>query len=237
MTAGLRIHQPSSDVVEVDLVRPPDNAFTVEMCRALSELLARPPADAHVLRLRGGGEVFCRGRDRSPNGTKAARATVAALTTVTRGLSETSLVTVAEVDGDAAGFGVGLVALCDVSVASTRSRFWFPEASRGLAPALVLSWLPRLLGRRHAFWLTATGSVLDAVQAQELGLVNFVTEPGSLSGRTDEVVAALLQHPAEVHAEIKRDLWDFGEVSQGAAYRMAMDRLLLASMTDGSGPM
>ena len=38
-----------------------------------------------------------------------------------------------------------------------RRRFYFPEVGIGLAPALVLAWLPRLIGERQAFWLTATG--------------------------------------------------------------------------------
>ena len=236
MGDGLEIRQHSREVVAVTLSRPPDNAFTLGMCHELSALLACPPPGTHVLRLCSEHEVFCRGRDGSASDTGAVRAMVAALTEVTRGLAETSLVTVAQVDGDAAGFGVGLVAQCDVSVASTRSRFWFPEVSKGLAPALVLSWLPRTVGRRHAFWLTATGSALSAAEAQQLGLVNFVAEPAALSARVDAVVTALLQHSVEVHAEIKRDLRDFNEADPGTAYRMAGDRLLLASVTEERDP-
>ncbi|HVD04172.1 MAG TPA: enoyl-CoA hydratase/isomerase family protein [Candidatus Dormibacteraeota bacterium] len=233
MAGGLEIRQ-DDEVVVVTLDRPPDNAFTVDMCRTLSELLESPPAGARLIRLRGSHGVFCRGRDRSANGTEAALATVDALASATRGLSETSLVTVAEVDGDAAGFGVGLVAQCDVSVATSGSRFWFPEVTHGLAPALVLSWLPRVVGRRDAFWLTATGGQLMAVDAQRIGLLNFVEASDGLATRVNAVIASLLQYSAEVHAEIKRDLRDFDEVGQAAAYRMARDRLLLASVTDGT---
>src|SRR3712207_6933355 len=49
------------------------------------------------------------------------------------------------------------VAACDVSVAVASARIFFPEVSIGLAPALVLAWLPRVIGAREAFWLTATG--------------------------------------------------------------------------------
>ena len=153
-----------------------------------------------------------------------------ALTEATRLLSMTTLVTVAEVDGEAAGFGVGLVAQCDVAVASESSRFWFPEVTYGLAPALVLSWLPRLVGRRDAFWLTATGTVLSATEAQQLGLINFIAGPGALRSRVDEVLSQLLQFAAEVHQEIKRDLRDFAQVDQATTYRIARDRLLLTSV-------
>ena len=230
MATGLQIERPAPAVVVATIARPPDNAFTVEMCRELSSLLTHPPEGAHLLRLRADGPAFCRGREPSPGGAPAARTMVAALTDVTRGLAETSLVTIAEVDGDAAGFGVGLVAQCDVAVASSRSRFWFPEVSRALAPALVLSWLPRTVGRRQAFWLTASGSTLGAAEAQQLGLVNFVVEPAALAARVDEVMATLSQYPAAVHAEIKRDLRDFDQAGPVAAYRMAGDRLLWADV-------
>ena len=230
MSQGLAISQDGEGVITVDIARPPDNAFTVDMCRELAQLLASPPPGARLLRLRGQPGVFCRGREPSGPGAAAARATVEALTEATRLLAMTDLVTVAEVDGEAAGFGVGLVGQCDVAVASTRSRFWFPEVNHGLAPALVLSWLPRLIGRRQAFWLTATATPLSATEALRLGLVNSVCEPAELGARVDQMISTLLSFPAEIQAEIKRDLRDFGEVDQAVAYRMAQDRLLLASV-------
>ncbi len=231
MGIGVRVVQESPEVVSVEMSRPPDNSFTVEMCTALSELLAAPPPGAHVLRLRGEAGVFCRGRDRSTVGRQAAQATVDALTAVNRGLAETDLVTIAEVDGDAAGFGVGLACLCDVTVASERARFWFPEVAHGLAPALVLSWLPQVVGRRHAFWLTATGATLDAHSARDLGLVNLVCGPDRLPSLVDEVITGLLRHSGSVHAEIKRDLRDFDGLDSGAVAQMAMDRLLLSTVS------
>jgi len=70
---------------------------------------------------------------------------------MTRPLRCTRLVTVTEVRGDAAGFGVGVLAACDVAVAEAGARFFFPEVGIGLAPAVVLAWLPRVVGEREAF--------------------------------------------------------------------------------------
>jgi enoyl-CoA hydratase/carnithine racemase len=230
MASGLVLSRESQEVLVAELSRPPDNSFTKEMCQELSSVLAAPPDGARVLRLRGQPGVFCRGRDRSRDGLEGARATVAALTSVNRGLLESRMVTVAEVDGEAAGFGVGLAALCDVTVASDRSRFWFPEVTHGLAPALVLSWLPQVVGRRQAFWLTATGAPLDASSARALGLVNRVCSPERLQEVASEMVGSLLRHPAAVQAEIKRDLRDFQDPS-GTVAKMAADRLLLGALS------
>lgn len=234
MGAELRLDR-TAEVITVSIARPPENAFTADMCSELSRLLMHPPDGCRLVVLRGEDGVFCRGRDGAPSPQEAA-ATIDALTEVTRSLRDTSLVTVAEVAGDAAGFGVGLAALCDVTAASSTSRFWFPEVHHELAPSLVLSWLPRLVGRRQAFWLTATGAVLAADEAQRLGLVNFVTETEHLDQLVAEVVQTLLKPPARVHAEIKRDLRDFDEAGASTASRMATDRLLLSTVTSLSGP-
>jgi enoyl-CoA hydratase/carnithine racemase len=162
MGDGLEISHQGREVVAVRRSRPPNNGFTVDMCRVLSELLTRPPTGARLLRLCGGEEVFCRGRDRSANGTDAARATGEAVAGATRGLSATSLVSIAEVDGETAGLGVGMVAQCDVSVASSASHLCFPEVSRNLASALVWSRLLRVVGQSNPLWLMATGSALNA---------------------------------------------------------------------------
>ncbi|MGH7642912.1 MAG: enoyl-CoA hydratase/isomerase family protein [Candidatus Dormibacteria bacterium] len=231
MTQGIVIQQTRRDEVVVEVSRPPDNSFTVEMCDTLSDLLGQPPQGAHVLRLRAEGEAFCLGRERSATDRPSAQRTVEALVRVTRGLAESTLVTIAEVGGDVAGFGVGLVAHCDVAVASDGARFWFPEVEHDLAPALVLSWLPRVIGQRQAFWLTASAARLSADEAQQLGLVNFVVPAGQLAAKTDEVVAELVRYPSQVHAQIKSNLRDFGELTQAVAYRAALDRLILSAVT------
>ncbi len=235
MGMGINVVQDGSEVVVVQLSRPPDNAFTLEMCAALTDVLSSPPKGAHLLRIRGEEGVFCRGREPAAGGPEAAQATVAGLTAVTRALGDSNLVTLAEVDGDAAGFGVGLAALCDVTVASERARFWFPEVAHDRAPALVLSWLPRVVGRRQAFWLTATGERLDALSARDLGLVNLVCSPERLGQQVEEIVTSLLRYQSAVHAEIKRDIRDFETLDPAAVSTMASDRLVMSTVIAENG--
>lgn len=230
MAAGLSVDGAGEEMLTVRICRPPDNAFSTDMCHDLSELLMRPPEGAHLLVLEGSEGVFCRGREGAAD-IQGAAATVDALRQATQSLRHTSLVTIAKVNGDAAGFGVGLAALCDVGVASSQSRFWFPEITHDLAPSLVLSWLPRVVGRRQAFWLAATGSVLGAEEAKQLGLVNVVASSDDLEAITTSMVETLLSHSRRVHADVKRDLRDFEQASVGTAALMAIDRLLISTLT------
>jgi enoyl-CoA hydratase/carnithine racemase len=229
--AGLTVSNPSDGVLDVELDRAPDNLLTIELCGELTELLLRPPADAHVLRLRAAGPVFCLGRERAGTTPGDLRTESAALVGLHRALRNTPLVTVAQVHGDAAGFGVGMLAACDVAVATADARFWFPEVGIGLAPALVLAWLPKVVGQRQAFWLTATGEKISAERARELDLINAVVpDQAALVSDVDARIAALRAHRPRVHAEIKEMLLAGRAVDEDLALTMSIDRLVVGSL-------
>jgi len=160
--AGLSISPVTDGVVVAELDRGPDNLWSLTDLRELVALLEAPPEGAHVLRVRSVGEAFCRGRERGGTSTApgVVRGEAETLVAVTRAFRRTRLVTVAEVQGDAAGFGVGVLAACDVAVAVADARFSFPEVGIGLAPALVLAWLPRKVGERQGIVAAAGENVV-----------------------------------------------------------------------------
>lgn len=234
--AGLSISPVTDGVVVAELDRGPENLWTLADLRELVDLLESPPEGAHVLRVRSVGEAFCLGRERGGTSTApgVVRGEAETLVAVTRAFRRTRLVTVAEVQGDAAGFGVGVLAACDVAVAVADARFSFPEVGIGLAPALVLAWLPRKIGERQAFWLTATGEQVPASRALELGLLNAVVGSAEeLRKDVDERVAQLRARSPRVHAEIKDMLRAFGAVGDDQALDMSIDRLVVGSLRRG----
>ena len=232
MTAGLIVDHIGA-LIKVELCREPNNEFTREMCNTLATLLMKPPEGARVLLLRSAGDNFCTGRDGSAQGAAQIRSMAIALADVNVALVFSPLTVVVEVGGDAAGFGVGLAALGDVTVASSAANFRFPEVKAGLAPALVLTWLPYVVGRRQAYWLTVTGDSFDAREAHRLGLVNEVVSPEALGDRVAELVEKIIGTPASVSAQIKSDLrsgnWlRLREDSYESADRLAVRSLVLA---------
>jgi len=234
--SGLTISPSADGVVVVELDRGPENLWTLADLRQLVDLLTDPPPDTHVLRLRARGEAFCLGRERG--GTNASpgvvRAEAETLVAVQRAMRRTRLVTVAEVQGDAAGFGVGMLAACDVAVAVADARFFFPEVGIGLAPALVLAWLPRVVGERQAFWLTATGEKISAARALELDLLNaVVASEDELHEDVDERVALLRAANPRVHADIRDMLRAFSPLGEDEALDMSIDRLVVGSLRRG----
>jgi methylglutaconyl-CoA hydratase len=229
--SGVTISSPAEGIVEVELDNGPDNLLTIAMCEQLTELLLHPPAGGHVLRLSANGPAFCLGRERAGTTPADLHAETQVLVGVQRALRRTPLVTVAEVQGDAAGFGVGLLAACDVAVATAEARFWFPEIGIGLAPALVLAWLPKVVGERQAFWLTATGEKITATRAVELGLLNAVaSSPEDLSKDVDERVAALRERDPRLHTEIREMLQAGRGLDEDQALELSVDRLVVGSL-------
>jgi methylglutaconyl-CoA hydratase len=234
--AGLSISPVTDGVVVAELDRGPDNLWSLADLRELVSVLEAPPEGAHVLRVRSVGEAFCLGRERGGTSTApgVVRGEAETLVAVTRAFRRTRLVTVAEVQGNAAGFGVGVLAACDVAVAVADARFSFPEVGIGLAPALVLAWLPRTIGERQAFWLTAMGEQIPAARALELGLLNAVVGSAEeLRKDVDERVAQLRARNPRVHAEIKDMLRAFGAVGDDQALDMSIDRLVVGSLRRG----
>jgi len=233
---GLTISPPTDGVVVVELDRGPDNLWTLADLRELVDVLTTPPDGAHVLRLRSRGEAFCLGRERGGTSTApgVVRGEAETLVAVQRAMRRTRLVTVAEVQGDAAGFGVGMLVACDVAVAVENARFSFPEVGIGLAPALVLAWLPRVVGERQAFWLTASGEKISAARARELDLLNgVVASPDELRKDVDERVALLRAANPRVHADIRDMLRAFSPLGEDEALDMSIDRLVVGSLRRG----
>ncbi len=225
---------PTAGVLDVVIDRPPDNLLTVDLCAGLTELLLAPPSDAHVLRLRSVGEVFCLGRERAGSTPAELRAETRILVGLHRALRDTPLVTVAEVHGNAAGFGVGIIAACDVSVAVSDASLSFPEVGIDLAPALVLAWLPRLVGERQAFWLTATGEAITAARAAELGVINeVVSGPDVLAKNVAARIDALRRRSPRIHGEIKDLLRAFRSLDEDQALDVSVDRLVVGALRRG----
>jgi enoyl-CoA hydratase/carnithine racemase len=83
---------------------------------------------------------------------------------------------IARVNGACMAGGMGLLAMCDLAVASRHAVFGLPEVKVGLFPAQVLSALQHLIPRRKLAELCLTGEPLTSAQALEMGLVNYVDD-------------------------------------------------------------
>lgn len=108
---------------------------------------------------------------------------------------------IARVQGDCYGGGVGLVACCDVVVASEDAGFCFSEARLGLIPATISPYVIHAIGERAARRYFMTAERFDARHAQIIGLVHEVCPADTLHETTQGVVHSILRNgPLAVRA-------------------------------------
>jgi enoyl-CoA hydratase len=94
-----------------------------------------------------------------------------------RKLEEQPAPTIAAIRGFALGGGCELAMACDIRIAGRSARFGQPEVSLGIiAGAGALQRLPRLVGFGRAKELVMSGRIIDADEAERIGLVNRVVD-------------------------------------------------------------
>lgn len=191
-------------VCTLTLNRPePRNAINLEMLEAFGAALAELGPDVRCVVLTGSGNAFCAGGDvremaqRQGQALETMQRIRSGLAGVVGRIRASDAPFLAKVNGDCIGAGLGLALACDIAYASATARFGAPFASLGLVPDTALTWeLPRRMGLARAKEFVLTGTLLQATEAWELGLVNKVVPAPDL----DDEVAALAQRLSGVPA-------------------------------------
>ena len=98
---------------------------------------------------------------------------------------------IARVNGACLAGGMGLLAMCDMAVASRDAVFGLPEVKVGVFPAQVLSVLQHQVPRRVLTEMCITGESMDAQQALACGLINHIADDG-LDAKLDWLLNRLL---------------------------------------------
>jgi methylglutaconyl-CoA hydratase len=147
---------------------------------------------ARVLRIRARGKVFCTGRERAGRDVASIRHESARLIEFKRAVRSSPLISVAEVQGDAFGFGFGLAIVCDFVLVSERAALGFPEMRSGLAPAAIMAYLGEYILPRWAFPLVLFGDPIDPQRALQIGLISQVCPAERLAAEADALVQRIL---------------------------------------------
>jgi methylglutaconyl-CoA hydratase len=194
-TPLVEIHR-SSNVLTFTLNNPDHgNEVTGPMFDAmLAELRSESPQPrARVLRIRANGKVFCTGRERAARDEQSVRAEVSRLIDFKRLVRTSSLISVAEVQGDAFGFGMGLAIVTDFPLVADTASLCFPEMTHGLAPAAIMAYLGEYALPRFAFPLVLFGQPFTPQKALEIGLISQVVPAANLSTEAGKLIARILQ--------------------------------------------
>jgi cyclohexa-1,5-dienecarbonyl-CoA hydratase len=121
-----------------------------------------------------------------------------------RALEQIARPAIAVVDGAALGGGCELVMACDIAIATDRSRFGQPEIKLGVFPPVAAVLLPQVVGDKRAREMMLTGELLEAAQAERIGLINYAVPADQLQPKTEEVLAKLRNMSAIALEHTKR---------------------------------
>jgi len=188
-------------ITSVILDRPErHNAFDDVMITELIELLGKleQDDDVRVLVLRAAGKSFSAGADlnwmrRMADYDLAQNQDDAMqLAELMRRLNCFPKPTIALVQGAAYGGGVGLIACCDIAIASQKATFCLSEVKLGLIPAVISPYVVEAIGARASRRFMLTAERFSAEEACRLGLVHEVVEEQALDAKLDSIVEFLL---------------------------------------------
>lgn len=187
------LHQQHNHVLIITLNRAnKHNAFDDRLLRQLQEQLDRAEArsDIRVIVIKAQGPHFSAGADLNWMKKMAQYsedenlADAKILANVMYSIHQSSKPTIAMVQGAAIGGGAGLVAACDIAIASEQAFFAFTEVKLGLIPAVISPFVIQAIGPRAANWLFMSAEKIDAKQALDLQLIQYCVPASQLESFT-----------------------------------------------------
>jgi len=206
----------------------------VELRQALQE--AKRDAAVRVIVMTGAGPTFCAGADlnsfRREQPELDSYFQRRQLAELFKDMTELGKPTVARVNGHALAAGVGLVASCDLAVASETAQFGMPEVNVGVFPMMVMAIVFRNLPRKAAMELMLTGKRIDAAEAVRLGLINRRVPAAQLDPEVDALTDELSRKsPIGMKLGLEA-FYKMQDMSFPAAMAYLQDQLALLSLSD-----
>ena len=133
---------------------------------------------------------------------------------VTKVISEMKKPVIAMIDGFCLGGGLEIAMSCDMRVSSERSKLGQPEINIGIIPgAGGTQRLTRLIGEGRAMELILTGRMIDAKEAHQYGIINFVFSSEELEEKTMELANTVASKSSYAVERAKKSVKAVAEMS------------------------
>jgi len=176
--------------------RPPVNILNIaameEMNDALDCLIDN--SDVKALVISGAGEkAFSAGVDVSDHTEDKVDKMLQVFHNIFRKMSRLDQVTVAAVKGLTLGGGCEVAIFCDMIIAAENVKIGQPEIKLAVFPPIALLVFPRLIGLKRASELLLSGKVIDAKEAERIGLINKVVSLDSFDAEVQEFIKPILE--------------------------------------------
>ncbi|MTV26980.1 enoyl-CoA hydratase/isomerase family protein [Nitriliruptoraceae bacterium ZYF776] len=209
----------------IRLDRPPMNAISQQVWREIGEVAAEAAAhdDVRALVVWGGPKVFAAGADIKEfpdRGYREMRDAAPVLQESLDTLARVPVPTIAAINGYALGGGCEVALACDLRFGADNAKLGQPEVLLGLIPGAGGSQrLPRLVGLSRAKELIFSGRMVDAGEAERIGLLDAVFPADDVYDKAVEAAALYAAGPYAVQLA-KRAIEDGYELPLDQALRL-----------------
>ena len=220
-------------IARLTLNRPAQyNALSGDMLTALQNAVDNIAQDksVRVVIIAAKGKAFCAGHDlkevRSSDDPEFHKSLFTQCSNFMQSISQLPQAVIAEVHGIATAAGCQLVAACDLAIADKDAHFAVSGINVGLfcsTPAVALS---RNMHRKQAMKMLLTGEFIDAITAQQYGLINEVVAVDDLSVKTKELAEIISNKSAMAIGLGKKLFYQQLNMDLGAAYDAANETIV-----------
>ena len=228
------------DITTITLNRPEaGNRQTDATWAQVTQMLNEAEKRSRLVLFKGAGEDFCLGREAmgqqppTPLEAYAVRDRSETIFNLYGAFRNSRAPIVGIVQGRAVGLGCALAALCDITIASDKARFQFPETAHRIMPTIAFSALVDRMPRKAAIFMIYSAQEIEAPKALTFGLVSDVVAASDL----DAAVATLVAHFQKMPLAAVMAVKEFSRAAFGIGTQAATDlaRNLHATVNSYSG--
>ncbi len=217
--------QKEDELAKIVIKRPPVNVMSLNTIIELNQGLRELSEDEQVkvILLRGSGDrAFSAGVEvRDHLGEKLPQM-LEEFGQLFKTLRKVAQPVIAVVNGVALGGGCEVVAGCDMAIASEKAQFGQPEIKLGVNPPPASVLFPRLLGMKRALELILSGDLINAKEAERIGLINKVVPHEELDKAAEEFAGRFLEKSRYILKLTKQAAYQVSELSD---FEQALDMI------------
>ena len=192
------VKEKSKNVIEVTLNEPDrHNALSPQMIEDLNKCFdnLNKNKKTKIIILSSTGKSFCAGGDLEwmKSQISADRATrireASKLASMLNKLFYINKTIIGKVHGNAFGGGIGIMAICDIVLASEDIKMALTETRLGLIPATISPYVIRKIGEKNCIDLFTSARVISSTEGQKIGLIDYVVKKDELDNKLIEILS------------------------------------------------
>jgi enoyl-CoA hydratase/carnithine racemase len=232
--------EKNGDITTITLNRPEaGNRQTDATWAEVTQMLDEAGKTSRLILFKGAGEDFCMGREAmgqqppAPLEAYTVRDRSETIFNLYGAFRNSRAPIIGIVQGHAVGLGCALAALCDITIASDRARFQFPETAHRIMPTIAFSALVDRMPKKAATFMIYSAQEIEAQKALTFGIASDVVPANELDASVGKLVEHLSKMPLAAVLAVK----EYGRAAFGIGPQAATDfaRNLHATVNSFSG--